>query len=132
MSNSRLVYMTVLAFLWSASASAGTQKPEKSSESTKPQVLSPNWTDHGKHVSTKVGQEIIVTLQTIGPGQYETPRVSSSSVRFEGSYFPKEQIPAGPRQVYRFVCAAVGEAKIEIPQSQGKTAYQITVQVKQN
>jgi hypothetical protein len=132
MSNSRLVYLTVLAFLWSASASAGTQKPEKSSESTKPQVLSLNWTDHGKHVSTKVGQEIIVTLQTIGPGQYETPRVSSSSVRFEGSYFPKEQIPAGPRQVYCFVSAAVGEAKIEIPQSQGKTAYQITVQVKQN
>ncbi len=132
MSNSRLVYMTVLAFLWSASASAGTQKPEKSSESNKQQVLSLNWTDQGKHVTAKVGQEIIVTLQTIGPGQYETPRVSSSSVRFEGSYFPKEQIPAGPRQVYRFVAAAVGEAKIEIPHSEGKAAYQITFQVKQN
>jgi hypothetical protein len=132
MSNSRLVFLTALAFLWSASASAGTQKSEKSSESTKPQVLSLNGADHGRHVSANVGQEIIVTLQTIGPGQYETPRVSSVSVRFEGSSFPKEQIPAGPRQVYRFVSTAVGEAKIEIPHSEGKTTYQITIQVKQN
>jgi hypothetical protein len=132
MLTSRLVFLTALAFLWSASAIAGTQKPDKSSESPKQQVLSLNGTDRGKHVSTKVGQEIIVTLQTVGPGQYETPRVSSSSVRFEGSYFAKEQIPAGPRQVYRFISAAVGEAKIEIPHSQRMTAYQITVQVKQN
>ena len=132
MLTSRLVFLTALAFLWSASASAGTQTPGKSSASTKQKVLSLNGTDQGKHVSTKVGQEIIVTLQTVGPGQYETPRVSSSSVRFEGSDFPKGQIPAGPRQVYRFISAAVGEAKIEIPHSQGETAYQITVQVKQN
>lgn len=95
-------------------------------------MLSLNGTDQGEKVSTKVGQEIIVTLQTVGPGQYETPRISSSSVRFEGSSFPKEQIPAGPRQVYRFVAAAVGQAKIEILHSQRNPAYQITFQVKQN
>ncbi len=66
MSNAKLVFLTALAFLWSASVSAGTQKPEKSSESTKPQVLSLMGTDQVKHVSAKVGQEIIVSIQTIG------------------------------------------------------------------
>jgi hypothetical protein len=109
------------------------QKPDGSLKTTRQQALSLNGTDQGKHVSTKVGQEIIVTLQTIGPGgQYEAPRVSSSSVRFEGSYFPKEQVPAGPTQVYRFMSAAAGEAKVDIPHSGENRAYQITVHVKQN
>jgi hypothetical protein len=80
--------------------------------------------------SARLGQEIVITLQTIRPGQYETPRISSSSLRFEGSYFPKQQNPGGPRQVCRFISVAVGEAKVEIPQSHRNTVYQITVQVK--
>jgi hypothetical protein len=132
MLTARLAFLTALAFLWSAYATAAAHKPDKSSESTKQQALSLSGADQGKHVSTKVGQEIVVTLQTIGPGQHETPRVSSSSLRFEGSYFPKEQNLGGPRQVYRFIAAAVGEAKVEIAHSQRNTAYQITVQVKQN
>ena len=71
---SRLVFLTALAFFCSASASAGTQKLDKSSESTDLHLVFLNGTDQRKHVSTKVGQEIIVTLQTVGPGQYETPR----------------------------------------------------------
>ena len=127
----RLAFLAVLAVLSSAPTNAGAQKSDKSPPSAKQQPLPLNMTDNGKHVTAKVGQEIIITLQTIGPGQYETPRISSACVRFEGSYFPtKEQIPAGPKQVYRFVSGAVGQAKIEIPHSQGKTVYQISVQVK--
>jgi hypothetical protein len=130
MLTSRLVFLAVLLILWGASANADAQNSDKSPPSAKQQALPLNGTDNGKHVSAKVGQEIIITLQTIGPGQYETPRVSSSAVRFEGSYFPKEQNPGGPRQVYRFISTAVGEAKVEIPHSQGTKVYQITVRVK--
>jgi hypothetical protein len=99
---------------------------------SKQQVLSLYGTDQVKHVSTRVGEEIILTLQTIGLGHYETPRVSSSSVRFEGSYPSKEIVPGGPRQVYLFMSAAVGEAKVDIPHSAENRAYQITFHVKQN
>jgi hypothetical protein len=111
MLTSRLVFLAALAILSNAPANAGAQKSDKSSPSAKQQALSLGMTDSGKQVSAKVGQEIIITVQTIGPGQYETPRMSSSSVRFEGSYFPKEQNPGGPRQVYRFISAAAGEAR---------------------
>jgi hypothetical protein len=130
MLTSRLVFLAVLAISLVAPANAGAQKSDNSSASSRQQALSLNMTDNGKHVSAKVGQEIIITLQTIGPGHYETPRTSSSSVRFEGSYFSREQNPGGPRQVYRFISAAVGETKVEIPHSRGNTVYQITVLVK--
>jgi len=130
MSTSRLLFLTALAFLWSASGAAEAQKPDESSAGAKQQVLSLNGTDNGKHVPAKVGQEIIITLQTIGPGQYETPKVSSPSLRFEGSYFPRDQNPGGPQQVYRFIAAAVGEVKVEIRHSQGTVTYRIAIQVK--
>jgi hypothetical protein len=95
-------------------------------------VLFLNTADDRKHVSIKVGREIVITLQTIGPGQYETPQISSSSIRFKGSYFPREQNPGGPRQVYRFVAETVGEAKVEIPHSERNAVYRIIVQVKAN
>jgi len=54
-------------------------------------VLFLNTADDGKHVSIKVGREIVITLQTIDPEQYGTPQILSSSIRFKGSYFPREQ-----------------------------------------
>jgi hypothetical protein len=82
---------------------------------------------HGLKVVHGSVREIVITLQTIGPGQYETPQISSSSIRFKGSYFPREQNPGGPRQVYRFVAETVGEAK-----SERNAVYRIIVQVKAN
>ena len=117
---------------WSACPNSSAQRSDESSASTKQQVLFLNTADDGKHVSIKVGREIVITLQTIGPGQYETPQISSSSIRFKGSYFPREQNPGGPRQVYRFVAETVGEAKVEIPHSERNAVYRIIVQVKAN
>ena len=131
-STSQLVVLTALVFLWSACPNSSAQKSGESSASTKQQVLFLNTADDGKHVSIKVGREIVITLQTIGPGQYETPQISSSSIRFKGSYFPREQNPGGPRQVYRFVAETVGEAKVEIPHSERNAVYRIIVQVKAN
>jgi hypothetical protein len=128
---SRSVVVTVTTLLYCLLANPEAQQPDKYSRNRDQEILSLNGNDRGKHVSTKVGQEIVVTLQTIGPGQYQTPRVSSPSLRCEGSFFPKEQIPAGPRQVYRFLSVAIGEARIEIPHSQRKSVYQVTVLVKQ-
>lgn len=110
---SRWVFLTALAFLWSAFGVAGAQKTDKASGSAKQQVISLNGTDSGKLVSAKVGREIMITLQTIGPGEYAAPRVSSASIRFEGTYFPKGQNPGGPSM-----------STVSSPRSQGRPSSQ--------
>ena len=94
-----------------------------------PRVLFLNRANEGQSVSAKVGQSIVITLQTIGPGQYGAPQVSSQSIRFESSSFPAKQNPGGPTQVYRFTAVAEGEAKIEITHSDGNGTFELTIQV---
>ena len=65
-------------------------------------------------MTARIGQAIQIRLQTIGPGYYGTPEISSSAVRFESETSPKEVIPAGPTQVYRFLAASEGEAQLKI------------------
>jgi hypothetical protein len=98
-------------------------------KATTAQVLSLNRTNTGERVTAEVGQLIIVTLQTIGGGQYGKPKVSSSSVRFESSSFPATQNPGGPTQVYRFTATEEGEAKLEIPHSGSNPTFKLTIQV---
>jgi hypothetical protein len=92
-------------------------------------VLSLNRANNGQHVSAKVGQPIVVTLQTIGGGQYGTPQISSRSLRFESTSFPAIQNPGGPTQVYRFTAVAEGEAKIEIPHSNANVNFRLAIKV---
>ncbi len=75
--------------------------------------------DSGRTVLARAGDEIDVTLQTIGPGRYGSPSVSSSAVLFLGSSQAGEPNPGGPRQLYRFEAAAAGRAEIVIPHEGG-------------
>jgi hypothetical protein len=70
---------------------------------------------NGQQVTARVGQAIQITLQTIGPGQYGTPKISSAAIQFESAEFAKEQNPGGPRQIYHFRARSAGEARIDIP-----------------
>ena len=71
---------------------------------------------NGRTISVAPGDKIDITLQTIGPGQYETPTVSSGSIRFLGEFSPADPPnPGGPRQLFRFEAVAVGRAEITIP-----------------
>lgn len=70
---------------------------------------------NGHTISVAPGDKIDVTLQTIGPGQYETPTVSSGSVRFLGESSPGLPNPGGVRQLFRFEAVTVGRAEIAIP-----------------
>jgi len=84
----------------------------------------------GQTISANVGQPIVVTLQTIGSGNYDTPQVSSRAVQFESSSYPPAQNPGGPKQVYRFTAVAEGEAQIRIPHTGSKPTVTFTIQVK--
>lgn len=124
-----VAWLTVLAVLWGGAIGAGSQPTCAGRQTAKLPTIELNGADNGKHISAKAGQKIVVMLQTVGPGQYDEPKVSSAAVRFEGSYFTKMQIPAGPRQVYRFVAAAAGEATVEIPHSWQQPKFCITIKV---
>jgi hypothetical protein len=90
--------------------------------------------DAGRSVVVAVGDEIDVTLQTIGPGQYGRPVVSSRSVVFAGRSFVGPFLPAGPTQLYRFAAVAAGRARITLPHTgdapSPRPAYSITVRVR--
>jgi hypothetical protein len=92
-------------------------------------ALSLNRANDGQHFSARVGQPIVVTLQTIGGGQYDTPQISSGAVEFVSAVFPPMQNPGGPTQIYRFIAAAEGDAQIRIPHTGSNPAVTYTIRV---
>lgn len=84
---------------------------------TEPILLS--GTDSGGSISVGVGQELQITLQTIGPGRYGVPETTSSTVQIIGEGDAGLQNPGGPRQVFRFYGVEPGEAEIRIPYENG-------------
>jgi hypothetical protein len=91
-----------------------------------------NRANDGQQISANVGQPIVVTLQTIGGGHYNTPQISSRAIRFESAVYPppREQNPGGPKQVYRFIAVAEGEAQIRFTHTDANPTVTFTIQVK--
>lgn len=108
------VLLLLLGLLWGSGGNGNAQNTASPSSAV-PHVLYLNNTNTGQHVAATVGQPIQITLQTIGPGQYDSPQISSSAIRFESAGFAKEQNPGGPKQIYRFRAASEGEAQVNVP-----------------
>jgi len=97
MTNSRSAAILVaLALLWTPCGNGNTQRLQTSSTSVNQQALSLDFTDNGKHVAATVGQQIEITLGTIGGGHYGDPQVSSSAIRFENVALAWLPSPGGP------------------------------------
>ena len=96
-------------------ADANAQNVSISARSIKQQVLSLNFTNNGQHVKATVGQQIEITLGTVGPAQYGVPLVSSTAVRLESTALNWPPSPGGPTFIYIFEAAAAGEAQVIIP-----------------
>jgi hypothetical protein len=79
------------------------------------QTISLGNADAGRIVAAAVGDQIEVTLQTIGPGQYADPTVSSRAAVFLGESPAGPSSPGGPTQLFRFEAIAPGRADITIP-----------------
>ena len=64
-----------------------------------------------RSVAASVGDEIDITLQTVGFGEYASPpEVSSSAVQFLSVGQASVTVPAGPTQIFRFRAVAPGQA----------------------
>lgn len=90
----------------------------------------------GQSVAALVGEKIEVTLQTVGPGQYGDPILSSESVKFLDESSASRPNPGGPRQLYRFEAVSSGKVNITIPHTgdlpngPAIPAFMITITVK--
>jgi len=69
----------------------------------------------GSDVKLAMNQQLNLELQTVGPGQFGEPTISSATVRFEGMTFPRAQNPGGPKQLYEFRAVGDGTAVVTIP-----------------
>jgi len=93
-------------------------------------VLSFDNGDNGRVLSVALDDEIDVTLQTIGPGQYdEHPSVSSPAVAFSKVSILMP-VPGGPRQLFQFRAVTAGHAVISISHTGQNPRFEITVDVR--
>jgi hypothetical protein len=83
-----------------------------------------------KTLTLEVGQELDLTVGTVGPGQYQSPTVSSTSVVFLGDSIIGPYTPAGPRQLFRFGGASTGSAIIVLTHSGNEPTITDTVLVR--
>ncbi len=82
-------------------------------------------------ITVGLGQEVRITLQTIGPGNYDSlPALSSTAVRFLDMAYLGPFVPAGPTQLFRFSAVARGTTIIVFHSSDMNPAVQDTVIVR--
>jgi hypothetical protein len=63
----------------------------------------------GRSFSIRVGQQLALRLQSIGPGEYsEPPQLTSGAIRFVSAGLVGPAVPAGVTQLFRFVGVAPG------------------------
>ena len=85
----------------------------------------------GQTIEVPAGQELAITLQTVGSGAYDSlPRISSSAVHFVDASFVPPYVPAGPTQRFRFQASAPGTAIIRFHHSGDNPAVIDTVIVR--
>lgn len=114
--NPHIGVMLAALVLWGPlCADTNAQKASMPLASIKQQVLSLNFMNNGQHARATVGQQIEITLGTVGPAQYGVPLVSSTAVRLESTALNWPPNPGGPTFVYIFEAVAAGEAQVIIP-----------------
>ena len=94
-------------------------------------VLTLQNANSGQTVSVSLSDTTNIRLQTIGPGEYGKPEISSSSIHLEKMLpTPANEInPGGPVQYYQFVAYRQGQAKISIPHTYNNIVFTITIDV---
>lgn len=85
--------------------------------------------DSSQSISLTVGQELDLTLGTVGPGTYQSPTISSDAVEFLGDSLVGPNSPAGARQLFRFQGVATGSAIIVLTHSGDQPTITDTVVV---
>ncbi len=78
---------------------ADAQKIDAPSATPQQHILSLNFRNNGQHLTAFVGQQIEITLGTVGPPQYGKPEISSPAIRLVSTAL-WQTTPAGPAGRY--------------------------------
>jgi hypothetical protein len=114
--NARLpVSLVAFALLLAVCSKTDAQKVDTSSPTAKQQVLSLDFTNNGQHLTATVGQQIEITLGTVGPKQYGKPQVSFPAIRLESIALDWPPNPGGPTFIYILEAAGEGDAQVKVP-----------------
>lgn len=108
-----IILISGLASALLARGNAGAQS--RLSHASTPPVLSLSFANNGQHVSVRRGQQIEISLGTVGPRQYGTPEISSPALQLVSTALDWPPNPGGPRFVYIFEAVAEGEARVTVP-----------------
>lgn len=80
--------------------------------------------------SLQVGQELEITLHTVGGGEYRSPpQVSSGALRFLDVRVVGPYVPSGPHQRFRFAAMRSGRAIVRFHHSQQGPTVEDTVNI---
>lgn len=107
--------LAALTLVLTAATNLQAQGPYPPSAGARKHVLSLDFANNGQRVSAWVGQQIEISLGTVGPRQYGTPEISSPAVRLVSTALDWPLNPGGARFVYIFEAVAVGEARVKVP-----------------
>jgi hypothetical protein len=82
-------------------------------------------------IDTRVGAQVRMKLQSIGPGEYASPpAVSSSAVQFLDVRLVAPHVPAGVTQEFRFRAVKAGMAVIRFRQTVSGSTVETMVRVR--
>ena len=78
-----------------------------------------------------VGQEIAVTLSTVGPGEFASPpSISGAAITFINAAFVAPFVPAGATQRFRFRAAASGTSVVRFEHTVNASTVEDTIIVR--
>lgn len=116
LTNGRLaVFLVAFTLALVVCGKADAQKVDAPSPTSQQHILSLNFTNNGQHLVANVGQQIEITLGTVGGPQYGKPEVSSAAIRLEGVALGLPVTPGGPTFTYIFEAATEGQVQVKVP-----------------
>jgi hypothetical protein len=116
LTNARLaVCLVAFTLVLVVCGKADAQKADAPSSTSQQHILSLKFANNGQHLVASVGQQIEITLGTVGPAQYGKPEVSSAAIRLESVELSLPVIPGGPTFTYIFEAAAEGQVQVKVP-----------------
>jgi hypothetical protein len=116
MTNARLaVCLVAFTLALVVCGKADAQKVDAPSPTSQQHILSLNFTNNGQQLVASVGQQIEITLGTVGGPQYGKPEVSSAAIRLECVALGVPVTPGGPTFTYIFEAAVEGQAQVKVP-----------------
>jgi hypothetical protein len=85
----------------------------------------------GRSLQVRMGQELRLTIRTIGGGQYATPpEMEGTALTFIGARLADVQVPAGPTQVFSFVGLSRGTTIVRFHGTESAVVVTDTVLVR--